>query len=248
VNAVVPGTSPQHVAIIMDGNGRWAKRRLLPRHAGHKAGLTAARKIIEHCVRRSIPALTLFTFSSENWKRPEGEVSRLMDLFLGALGKDVQELHQNGVRVRFIGARDAFSPGLQRGMQDAEQLTGDNHKLTLNMAVGYGGRWEIVEAARRCMQDAVAGVLKPEALDEAGFSAALCLHPDADPDLFIRTGGEKRISNFLLWQLAYSELYFTDVLWPDFDEQAFDAALQWFAQRERRFGLTGEQLQGQLDA
>jgi undecaprenyl diphosphate synthase len=232
----------------MDGNGRWAKRRLLPRHAGHKAGLTTARKIIEHCVRRSVPALTLFTFSSENWQRPAGEVSRLMDLFLGALGKDVQELHENGVRVRFIGARDAFSPNLQRGMQEAEQLTRDNRKLTLNMAVGYGGRWDIMEAARRCMQHAVAGTLRPEALDEASFSAVLSMYPDLDPDLFIRTGGERRISNFLLWQLAYSELYFSDTLWPDFDEQAFDAALQWFAQRERRFGQTGEQLQGQADA
>ena len=248
MSTAAPGASPQHVAIIMDGNGRWAKRRLLPRHAGHKAGLTTARKIIEHCVRRNVPALTLFTFSSENWQRPEGEVSRLMDLFLNALGKDVQELHENGVRVRFIGARDAFSANLQRGMQEAEQLTRDNRKLMLNMAVGYGGRWDIVEAARRCMQDALAGALKPEALDEAAFSATLCLHPGVDPDLFIRTGGEQRISNFLLWQLAYSELYFSDLLWPDFDEQAFDAALKWFAQRERRFGLTGEQLQGQVDA
>ena len=247
MSATVTGM-PRHVAIIMDGNGRWAMRRHLPRHAGHRAGLTAARRIIEHCVRRKILELTLFTFSSENWQRPVGEVSRLMDLFLGALGKDVRELHANGVRLRFIGERALFSAGLQRGMQEAEDLTRGNRSLSLNMAVGYGGRWDILQAAQHCMRQAIEGRIHPEELDEAAFATALSLHPGSDPDLFIRTGGEQRISNFLIWQLAYSELYFSDVLWPDFDEPAFDTALAWFAGRERRYGMTPEQVRGEADA
>ena len=232
------GTPPRHIAIIMDGNGRWARKRGLPRHAGHKAGLSAARRVIEHCAARGVESLTLFTFSSENWQRPEGEVSRLMELFLGALGKDVKELHGNGIRVRFIGDRAAFSAKLQQGMAEGEALTAGNRKMTLNVAVGYGGRWDVLDAARRLAREG-----RLQEVDEAGFTAALSLGGQPDPDLFIRTGGEQRISNFLLWNLAYSELYFSDALWPDFDTQALDAAFAWFATRQRRFGLTQEQVQ-----
>ena len=237
------GTPPRHIAIIMDGNGRWARKRGLPRHAGHKAGLTSARRVIEHCAARGVEALTLFTFSSENWQRPEGEVSRLMELFLGALGKDVKELHGNGIRVRFIGDRAAFSAKLQQGMAEGEALTAGNRKMTLNVAVGYGGRWDILDAARRLAREG-----RLQDADESAFTAALALGGQPDPDIFIRTGGEQRISNFLLWNLAYSELYFTDLLWPDFDPQALDAAFAWFATRQRRFGLTQEQVEEGGDA
>ncbi|HEU5398444.1 MAG TPA: polyprenyl diphosphate synthase [Gammaproteobacteria bacterium] len=241
-------TLPQHVAIIMDGNGRWARKRGLPRNLGHKAGLDAARRIIEHCTERGVGALTLFTFSSENWRRPEGEVGRLMELFLGALGKDVRELHENGIRVRFVGARRAFSDKLQRGMAEAEELTAANPRMLLNIAVGYGGRWDIVEAARGFARKVAAGQAKPEDLDEQTLGAGLVLGGSPDPELFIRTGGERRISNFLLWNLAYSELYFSDVLWPDFDAAALDEAFAWYAARQRRFGLTGEQVEGEKGA
>ncbi len=237
------GTPPRHIAIIMDGNGRWARKRGLPRHAGHKAGLTSARRVIEHCAARGVESLTLFTFSSENWQRPEGEVSRLMELFLGALGKDVKELHGNGIRVRFIGDRAAFSAKLQQGMAEGETLTAGNRKMTLNVAVGYGGRWDVLDAARRLAREG-----RLESADESTLGGALSLGGQPDPDLFIRTGGEQRISNFLLWNLAYSELYFCDTLWPDFDTQALDAAFAWFATRQRRFGLTQEQVQGGVDA
>ena len=241
-------TPPLHVAIIMDGNGRWARKRGLPRNLGHKAGLDAARCIIEHCTERGIKALTLFTFSSENWQRPEGEVSRLMELFLGALGKDVRELHENGIRVRFVGARRAFSDKLQRGMAEAETLTAANPRMLLNIAVGYGGRWDIVEAARGFARKVAAGQAKPEELDDQTLGACLALAGTPDPELFIRTGGERRISNFLLWNLAYSELYFSDALWPDFDAAALDEAFAWYATRQRRFGLTGEQVEGEKGA
>ena len=238
-------TPPSHVAIIMDGNGRWARKRGLPRNLGHKAGLDTARRVIEHCTGRGVKALTLFTFSSENWQRPEGEVSRLMELFLGALGKDVRELHENGIRVRFIGARRAFSDKLQRGMAEAEGLTAANPRMLLNIAVGYGGRWDIVEAARDFARKVAAGQAKPEELDECTLSEGLALAGSPDPELFIRTGGERRISNFLLWNLAYSELYFSDTLWPDFDAAELDEVFAWYATRQRRFGLTGEQVEGE---
>ena len=232
------GAPPAHIAIIMDGNGRWAKSRGKPRHAGHKAGLDTARQIIEHCAERKVGVLTLFTFSSENWQRPETEVGLLMELFLVALGKDVRDLHKNGIRVRFIGDRSAFSTKLQAGMAEAEALTASNPRMLLNIAVGYGGRWDILDAARRL---AAAGQLQDT--DESGFSGALSLGGWPDPDLFIRTGGERRISNFLLWNLAYTELYFTDELWPDFGKPQLDEAIGWFQARERRFGKTGEQLE-----
>jgi len=232
------GAPPAHIAIIMDGNGRWAKSRGMMRHAGHKAGLDTARTIIEHCAERKVGNLTLFTFSSENWQRPENEVGLLMELFLLALGKDVRDLHKNGIRVRFIGDRAAFSAKLQAGMAEAEALTADNPRMLLNIAAGYGGRWDILDAARRL---AAAGTLQDA--DEVTLGSVMALGDGPDPDLFIRTGGERRISNFLLWNLAYTELYFTDALWPDFGKPELDEAIAWFQARQRRFGKTGEQVE-----
>ncbi|MDE2197219.1 MAG: di-trans,poly-cis-decaprenylcistransferase [Gammaproteobacteria bacterium] len=239
-----PAVLPQHIAIIMDGNGRWARRRLLPRYAGHRAGLSAARATIESCVRHGVPVLTLFAFSSENWQRPQTEVGSLMELFLGALETEVQNLNANHIRIRFIGALDGFAAALQEGMRRAQQLTRENTRLTLNIAVGYGGRWDMLQAVRRLAADVAAGRISTPDIDEVHFSNALALAPVPDPDLFIRTGGERRISNFLLWNLAYTELYFTDTLWPDFADQELDAAIRWFAGRQRRFGLTPEQRGG----
>ncbi len=225
---------PGHVAIIMDGNGRWARRRHRPRHAGHQAGVKSTRAVIEAAVRHGVHALTLFAFSSENWRRPPTEVSRLMELFVSTLGAEVQKLHENGVRLIFIGDRAAFSAKLQREMEKAMTLTADNTRLDLNVAVNYGGRWEIVNAARELARRVAAGELSPDAIDEEALAAYLADMPE--PDLFIRTGGDQRLSNFLLWHLAYTELYFTDTLWPDFGAADFDAALAAYARRERRFG------------
>ncbi len=225
---------PGHVAIIMDGNGRWARRRHRPRHAGHQAGVDSTRTVIEAAVRSGVRALTLFAFSSENWRRPPTEVSRLMELFVSTLGDEAQKLHDNGVRIRFIGDRSAFSPKLQREMAKAVQLTAGNTRLDLNVAVNYGGRWEIVNAARALAQQVAAGEITPDAIDEDALTAHLADMPE--PDLFIRTGGDQRLSNFLLWHLAYTELYFTDTLWPDFGDAEFGEALAVYAGRERRFG------------
>ena len=232
---------PRHVAIVMDGNGRWAQARGRPRTFGHKAGASAVRAIVEASAQRGIEALTLFAFSSENWRRPQTEVSLLMDLFLTSLRREVARLHQNGVRLRIVGGREALAPKLQQQIAAAEAQTRDNTGLQLNIAANYGGRWDIVEAARQLARAVAAGELDPEALDEEAFAARLSLAELPQPDLFIRTGGEQRISNFLLWQLAYSELYFTDILWPDFDAAAFDAALAWYSGRQRRFGRTPAQ-------
>lgn len=234
---------PQHIAIIMDGNGRWAKRRHLPRHAGHRAGLKAARRIIEACGNQGIRALTLFAFSSENWQRPANEVTRLMELFLNALNDETAQLNEKNVRLRFIGERSHFSPDLQQQMQQAEKLTNDNNGLQLQIAAGYGGRSDIVAAARACAQQVLDGAIAPDEINEAAFSRQLSLSELADPDLFIRTGGERRISNFLIWNMAYTELYFCDELWPDFDDSALSDAITWFGARQRRFGRTSEQLQ-----
>jgi undecaprenyl diphosphate synthase len=236
---------PRHIAIIMDGNGRWAAARGLPRAAGHKSGLTAVRMTIEECVKRGIGALTLFAFSSENWQRPQEEVSSLMGLFFEALEREIADLHTNHVRVRFIGDRKALSVRLQARIAAAEQQTAGNGGLQLQVAVSYGGRWDVVQAtqklARRCAQ----GALRPEDISERDIGDALELGgldaSLADPDLFIRTGGEMRISNFLMWNLAYTELFFTDKLWPEFDVAELEAALVFFGGRERRFGLTGSQ-------
>ncbi|MGA9856015.1 MAG: polyprenyl diphosphate synthase [Gammaproteobacteria bacterium] len=235
-------TLPRHIAIIMDGNGRWAKKRLLPRPAGHRAGLKAARRVIEACAHNDIAVLTLFAFSSENWQRPKTEVGNLIELFIGALESEVTELHKNQVRIRFMGDCSAFAQDLQDGMRQAEMLTQLNTGLILNIAASYGGRWDMLQAVRQVIIDAIAGKLQPEEIDEDRFSKALALSGLPDPDLFIRTGGERRISNFLLWNLAYTELYFTDDLWPDFDATALRVALDWYAARQRRFGRTAEQI------
>jgi len=232
---------PRHVAVIMDGNGRWAQRRALPRHFGHRAGAKAVRATVEGCARRGIEALTIFAFSSENWQRPPEEVTRLMELFVESIDKEVDELHRNGIRVRFIGELSRLREGLEAKIRAAEARTAGNTRMTLYIAVSYGGRWDIVEAARRLAQRAAAGTLAPGAIDEDAFAAELQLAGAPEPDLFIRTGGEQRISNFLLWNLAYSELYFCDTLWPDFDDEALEAALRFYSSRQRRFGLTGEQ-------
>jgi undecaprenyl diphosphate synthase len=226
----------------MDGNGRWAQRRMLPRYAGHRAGLKTVRMVVEQCANRGIEVLTLFAFSSENWTRPPEEVSQLMELFMGALRGEIKRLQKNRVRLRIIGERNAFSEKLQQRIADAERLTAGNDRLLLQIAANYGGRWDITQAARSLARSVRNGELQPEEIDEAAISGALSFPDYPDPDLFIRSGGERRISNFLLWQCAYSELYFTDRLWPEFDEAEFDRALADFAGRQRRFGKTGEQV------
>jgi len=232
---------PRHIAIIMDGNGRWAESHGLPRHAGHKEGVRPVRMCVEECARRGVGALTLFAFSSENWQRPSVEVSSLMQLFLEAIDNEVEELHKNKVRLRFIGDRHALSVKLQARMAASETLTAANSGLKVQVAVSYGGRWDIVQAARRLAAEVASGALPIEAIDENRFARELQLGDIADPDLFIRTGGDHRISNFLLWNLAYTELYVCDVLWPDFGVAHLEDAIAVFAGRERRFGLTREQ-------
>jgi undecaprenyl diphosphate synthase len=233
--------TPRHVAIIMDGNGRWAQQRGQPRQSGHKAGVHPVRMCIQECSRRRIEALTLFAFSSENWGRPREEVDALMSLFVEALDSEIDELHRNGVRLRFIGERSQFSERLQVRLAESEARTADRQGLSLQVAVSYGGRWDIVNSAQRLAARCVSGELSPADIDDGQIAAGLSLGGLPDPDLFIRTGGEQRISNFLLWNLAYTELYFCDALWPDFDAQGFVAALDFFSQRQRRFGLTQEQ-------
>jgi len=232
---------PRHVAIIMDGNGRWAAARKLPRHAGHKAGVSALRACVEACSARGIGALTVFAFSSENWARPAEEVSLLMGLFVEALDQELAELSAKGVRLRFIGERQRLSVRLQSYLATAEARTAANDHLSLNIAMSYGGRSDIAGAVRQLAARCAAGSLRPADISEEQVGRALQLADQPDPDLFIRTGGEHRISNFLLWNLAYTELYFTDCLWPDFDAGQMDAALSFYGARERRFGRTAEQ-------
>jgi len=234
---------PRHVAIIMDGNGRWARRRFLPRPFGHREGVKAVRRVVNACVDRGIDTLTLFAFSSENWRRPTWEVSVLMKLFLVSLRNEIDALQQNNVRIRFIGDRSAFTESLQAVIHEAETATAANATITLVIAANYGGRWDIVQAARRLAREVQQGLLTPEQITTEHFDTGLSLADLPEPDLFIRTGGEQRISNFLLWQLAYTELYFTDRLWPDFDATDLDQACAAFAQRQRRFGQTGEQVE-----
>ncbi|HLS86460.1 MAG TPA: polyprenyl diphosphate synthase [Burkholderiales bacterium] len=233
------GDVPRHVAIIMDGNGRWAKRRHLPRFAGHKRGVEAVRATVQACVDRGVEFLTLFAFSSENWRRPAEEVALLMQLFHAALTNEVGKLHRNGVRLRVIGDTARFDPKITQLIEKGEKLTAANQRLTLTVAANYGGRWDILQATNRLLQ---ARGLREE-ITEADLAPYLAMHYAPEPDLFIRTGGEQRISNFLLWQLAYTELYFTDTLWPDFDAAALDAAIVSYRQRERRFGRTSEQVE-----
>ena len=230
---------PRHVAIIMDGNGRWAKQRYLPRVAGHRRGMDAVRAVVRACGERGIEFVTLFAFSSENWRRPAEEISFLMQLFVMALEQEVGKLHENGVRFKVIGDLARFEPKLTRLIGEAEALTAANRRLTLTVAANYGGRWDVLQAANRLLRE------RPEragGFDERDLAPYFALSHAPEPDLFIRTGGEQRISNFLLWQLAYTELYFTDTLWPDFDAAALDRAIVSYQQRERRFGRTSEQL------
>jgi len=235
-------TIPRHLAVIMDGNGRWAQRRRRPRMIGHRAGARAVNICIDFCLETGIQALTLFAFSSENWGRPEEEVGALMKLFMGALEREVDELDRRGVRVRFIGERERFAPAIRDRMAAAETQTAGNARLHLTIAASYGGRWDIAQAARSLAQDVAAGRLAPEDVDEAALAARTCLADLPPPDLFIRTGGDCRISNFLLWQLAYTELWFTEALWPELDAATLRRALDDYASRERRFGLTGAQI------
>jgi len=223
---------PRHVAIVMDGNGRWAKKRFMPRFFGHKQGVDALVRCVQACSDRGIEYLTVFAFSSENWKRPEEEISGLLGLVLVAVSKYLRKLAEKGVRIRIVGDRSAVSDKVRAAWDEAETTTAHNTRITLSVAFNYGGRWDVVQACRQ----AVAEGLAPEQIDERRLSSLMALSYAPDPDLFIRTGGEVRISNFLLWQIAYSELYFTDCLWPDFDEAQLDAALAAYAGRERRFG------------
>lgn len=234
-SASVAAPLPAHVAVVMDGNGRWAKQRHLPRTLGHQRGRRAVRRLIESAHQLGVPYLTIFAFSSENWTRPAAEVDALMGLFLKALQRDIDEMDRNGVRLRFIGDCRRFSPALYALMQQAESRTAGNNHLFLQVAVSYGGQWDILQAARALLASPESVSLDEEAL-RAQFEARLATADCPPVDLFIRTGGEQRISNFLLWQIAYAELYFTDCLWPDFDRAAFEQALHWFAQRQRRFG------------
>lgn len=236
------GTLPTHVAVIMDGNGRWAEQRGMPRIAGHRKGAEAVRRLIQVCGKNGISYLTLFAFSSENWNRPESEVKRLMDLFVTAIDKNLNELHTNEVRFRIIGNRTALSDEINKKINYAEVLTAENNRLYLTVALNYGGRWDIVEACRKLTSAALMGEVDLKTLTPGDFESALSTSGLPEPDLFIRTGGEHRISNFLLWQLAYTELFFTDVLWPDFNEKQFAIALESFSNRQRRFGKTGDQL------
>lgn len=237
---------PAHVAIVMDGNGRWAKKRLMPRAAGHKAGVGALNKVIESASNLGVKCLTVFAFSSENWNRPKLEVSILMDLFVSSIKKYLPELIKAGVCLHFIGDRTAFSEKLTRSLVEAEEATKNNTRLKFNIAMNYGGRWDITSAAKDLLKDVQSGSISSDDVNEELFSQYLSLSDLPSVDLFIRTGGEHRISNFLLWQCAYSELYFTDVLWPDFNGEEFVQSLHWFSNRQRRFGRTGEQIETEI--
>jgi undecaprenyl diphosphate synthase len=234
---------PRHIAVIMDGNGRWAAARALPRTAGHGMGVRSVKQIVENCAKRGVEVLTLFAFSSENWQRPREEVSMLMNRFLEALDEEIDGLHRNGICVRFIGNLSQLSTALRERMESAMQLTAANSGMTLVIAVAYGGRWDIASAARELARRCAAGELQSDAIDEAAVGSGMALAGLPDPDLLIRTGGEQRISNFLLWNLAYTELYFCDTLWPDFGARELDAAIERFSRRQRRFGLTPNQVE-----
>lgn len=242
-----PCIVPRHVAIIMDGNNRWAKKRFLPGAAGHKAGVDAVRAVVEVCAEAGVEMLTLFAFSSENWQRPAAEVGALMELFLVALRREAKKLDQNGIRLRIIGDRSRFHPELQAAMQEAEQRTAHHSKFLLQVAANYGGQWDIVQAAQQLARSVQAGELQPEDINAERLQNCLSTAPQPLPDLCIRTGGERRISNFLLWQLAYSELYFSSLFWPDFKHQAMRDALADFSSRQRRFGKTSEQVAAEAE-
>lgn len=237
-----PDSLPRHVAVIMDGNGRWAKAQGKARVFGHKAGVSAVRKVVKAATQLNIQSLTFFAFSSENWRRPSSEVNLLMTLFATALKMDIKRLHKNHVRLKFIGDLSRFSPSLQKKIADAEALTANNHGMTLNIAANYGGRWDILQAAKQFAVAVERNERSADSLTETDFADYLVTQGQPDVDLLIRTSGESRISNFVLWQAAYAELYFTDQFWPDFDEESFHRAIAWFIGRERRYGCTSEQI------
>ena len=234
--------NPRHIAIIMDGNGRWAQKRFMPRAVGHQAGVKAVRKIVEYCAKHKVEVLTLFAFSSENWRRPETEVSLLMALFMATLQREITKLDRNNIRLRFIGDRSAFSDKLQQKMIEGEAQTQNNTDLTLVVAANYGGHWDVCQAAQKVVKKMSTGELENQMISEQLISQHLSTAGLPDPDLFIRTGGEQRVSNFMLWQLAYTELYFTPTLWPDFDQNSLEDAIKSFKSRQRRFGHTSEQV------
>lgn len=236
------GSIPKHVGIIMDGNGRWAQQKGMPRVYGHKKGVDSVREAVSFARKVGVKSLTLFAFSSENWKRPEDEVSGLMELFMLVLTREVNTLHKNNVKLKIVGDISAFSDKIQQKVASAHHLTDSNTGLTLNVAANYGGRWDIVNAAKSIANDVQSGKLDPNSIDEALFGDRMSLAEQPELDLLIRTGGESRVSNFLLWQLAYAELHFTPIYWPDFDQLSFAQAIEAFAGTERRFGLTGEQV------
>lgn len=240
-------TAPRHIAIVMDGNGRWAKRQKRPRFWGHKRGVERVRSTVEYCLNNNIEALTLFAFSTENWKRPKDEVSFLMDLFLSSLKREVKKLHKGGIRLRIIGDVSQFSEKLQQTIKEAEELTKDNSKLALNVAANYGGRWDITEALRKIALKVEQGEIRSADINEDMLHQQISLNDLPEPDLFIRTGGEQRVSNFLLWQLAYCEFYFSDLYWPEFDHDALEQAVASFSGRQRRFGRIEEQLQSGVE-
>ena len=234
---------PRHIAIIMDDNGRWARSRMLPRPVGHREGVKSVRRVVEACLNKGVRVLTLFAFSSENWRRPTEEVSLIMDLFVHTLKKEVSSLDRNGVRLRFIGDRDALSEKLRALIEEAEAQTRTNTKLDLVIAANYGGQWDITRAVKTLAGRIQSGDLQAEDITSDVIADEMSMADLPLPDLFIRTGGEQRISNFLIWQLAYTELYFTEVLWPAFDERQLDEALYWYANRQRRFGRTSDQVE-----
>lgn len=240
--------TPKHIAIIMDGNGRWAKQRFQPRFMGHRAGVKTVENIVKHCAQRGVEVLSLFAFSSENWRRPGKEVSLLMELFSHALNNQVKKLHDNNIKLQIIGDTGRFSDSLQQQITKAQDLTRNNTGLTLNIAANYGGRWDITQSVRELAKQVASGELEADAISEEMINTHLSTASLPEPDLFIRTGGEQRVSNFLLWQMAYTEFYFTDVLWPEFSSDELDKAIDSFTHRERRFGRTSEQLKDKSDA
>jgi len=239
---------PQHIAIIMDGNGRWAKNRHQPRFMGHRAGVKSVENIVKYCAEIGVDVLSLFAFSSENWKRPTKEVSLLMELFALSLKQQAKRLHKNNIRLKIIGDISKFSTSLQKQITQAQQLTENNTGLTINIAANYGGHWDITQSVRQLAEKVKSGELEPDAITEQMISSGLTTADLPEPDLFIRTGGEQRVSNFMLWQLAYTEFFFTDTLWPDFNSEELDNAITSFFQRERRFGKTSEQIKGDSNA
>lgn len=242
IEGVEPEKYPQHIVVILDGNGRWAEQRHSPRIVGHRAGVETVRKVVEDCSQLKIQALTVFAFSSENWRRPEKEVGFLMDLFLTALNKEVKKLHENNIKIQFIGDTSAFNEKLQLRMSDSAFLTKNNTGLVLNIAVNYGGQWDITQAMKKLAVQIENNELSSDQITAETINKNTCLSDLPAPDLFIRTGGEQRISNFLNWQIAYTELYFTDLLWPDFNRNELFAAIKTFANRQRRFGQTSAQV------